>query len=141
MNEFAFVLGCLFVLAVYLWHKGALTMSCKIVRGSPVKPEQLQLRPEVFAFAQMMERRLREKDAARGQSWKEMSVFGLCKAVRIKSSYMQTEIAINTRMADSKPAVDIANFCMMIADVSGQLDIGGDGLAGLNQQPDEWRCA
>lgn len=34
--------------------------------------QQIELRPEVLAFARLMEQRLREKDADKGQSWKTM---------------------------------------------------------------------
>lgn len=103
-----------------------------------------ELRPEVLAFALLMEARLREKDADKGQSWKDKSPFGLSTAALAKASFVQTCIAkpglkstsfagdlpvAKLALEDSKHVVDVANFCMMLADVSGALDIEIEALA------------
>lgn len=102
-----------------------------------------ELRPEVMAFALLMEARLREKDADWGcAGWKEATLFGLSTAALAKASFVQTGIAKNHCVADIKHVVDISNYFMMIADVAGALeapvlerktDNGGVGWVGLDQ--------
>ncbi len=95
-----------------------------------------ELRPEVLAIALLMEARLREKDEDKGQSWKglqpmQLMVHASSKAVRLESLVC----------SDASPsdyvhhAVDLANYCMMIADVAGALETenGGAGWAGLDE--------
>lgn len=82
-----------------------------------------KLRPEIQAFALLMEKRLREKDAEKGQSWKGKTMFGLSTSALAKASFMQSEIAKHQSSTFIKHAVDIANFCMMIADVAGELEL------------------
>lgn len=105
-----------------------------------------ELRPEVMAFALLMEARLREKDADKGQSWKGKSLFGLSTAALAKASFMHSACAINQWNASFEHAVDIANYCMFIADVAGGLeapelerksDNGGVGCVGLDQSRNE----
>ena len=89
-----------------------------------------ELRPEVLAFALLMEERLRERDADKGQTWKEKALFGLSTAALAKASFVQTDIVKNHRIAATKHVVDVANYCMMIADVAGSLLCGNkhDGI-------------
>lgn len=83
-----------------------------------------EIRPEVLAFAWLMEMRLREKDAERGQGWKNKTgqelltptiskLFRIEKAIRYPGSHTQDVV---------KNAIDLGNFCMMIADVAGVLE-------------------
>lgn len=86
--------------------------------------ENLTLRPEVLAFARLMEQRLREKDADKGQGWKDLPAGHLrvamfSKAGRLERAIISQPTEMNECVTD---AVDLANYCMMIADVSGALE-------------------
>jgi len=84
--------------------------------------EKIELRPEVLAFARLMELRLREKDADKGVNWKGMNQDMLL--VGVASKFLQLEASIKhdlPRINHARQAVDLANYCMMIADVSGAL--------------------
>lgn len=101
-----------------------------------------ELRPEVLAFALLMEQRLREKDADKGQRWKQKSIAELGVDVcmmnrRLEIASYQDDSSLTVRVA-----VDHANICMFIADVAGALeapelerkaDGGGPGWAGVDQ--------
>ena len=83
----------------------------------------LELRPEVLAFAMLMEQRLREKDAERGQSWKNMTgkdllTPAISKLFRIEKAIFYPDIHVQDI---GRNAVDLGNYCMMIADVAGTL--------------------
>jgi hypothetical protein len=81
----------------------------------------IELRPEVLAFARLMEQRLREKDAEKGSRWKDLTQDNLL--VCATSAYYRMEDAIHCdQSTDIERAVDLANYCMMIADVAGALD-------------------
>lgn len=94
--------------------------------GEPMPFQVQELRPEVLAFALLMEQRLRDKDADKGQHWKERTIPDL--RVSLLSKVFQMDHSLTNpeyegRQAnDLKHAVDLANFCMMIADVSDGLD-------------------
>ena len=80
-----------------------------------------ELRPEVLAFARLMEQRLREKDADKGAGWKKMSEDALNTHALSKS--IRLEKAVHSGSKDRvQHAVDLANYCMMIADVAGALE-------------------
>ena len=82
----------------------------------------IELRPEVLAFARQMEQRLRDHDAdKRGvASWKTASEGDLI--VHAISKGMQLEQAVRCGFVSrNRHAVDLANYCMMIADVAGAL--------------------
>lgn len=86
---------------------------------------ELELRPEVRAFARMMEQRLREKDADKGQSWKASGAGNLRVAMFSKASRLERGLAGDQLDPECiKHAVDLANYCMMIADVAGALELG-----------------
>lgn len=78
------------------------------------------VRPEVYAFALMMEKRLREKDADKGESWKRMHIQTL--KVKAITKCVQAEKAIMLGYPATTHAVDMANYCMMIADVESARD-------------------
>jgi len=90
-----------------------------------------ELRPEVLAFALLMEERLRQHDADKQQSWKHMERRDLIVHAASKASRMERE------QMDIRHPVDLANYCMMIADVAGALDTsegnGGPGWEALDQ--------
>lgn len=73
------------------------------------------VRREVFLFALMMEARLREKDAEKSNTWKRMSTRAL--KVQAISKCVQAEKSIQLGYPATTHVVDMANYCMMIADV------------------------
>jgi hypothetical protein len=79
------------------------------------------LRPEVLAFAQMMELRLREKDADKGTSWKEKQIIDLTVNVCTAARMIEKNIFPLNDAVSIKALVDMANHCMMLADVAGAL--------------------
>lgn len=81
-----------------------------------------ELRPEVLAFALLMEQRLREKDADKGQGWKDADIGNLQVCVTAKNMSLDTALMYGTNNEAARHAVDIANYCMMIADVAGALE-------------------
>ena len=83
-----------------------------------------ELRPEVLAFALLMEARLREKDADKGQGWKEADIGNLQVCVTAKNMALDRTITYGTNESVALHAVDIANYSMMIADVAGALLCG-----------------
>ncbi len=78
------------------------------------------LRPEVLAFALLMEQRLREKDEERGVSWKFATARDLFPRLMSKAFAVEKASGFED-ITVAKQAVDCANFCMMIADVVGGL--------------------
>ncbi len=78
------------------------------------------LRPEVLAFAYLMERELREHDDREG--WKDCGSGWLME--RLMEEFDELEVAITERFPPrsiGSEAADVANFAMMIADVCGAL--------------------
>ena len=100
--------------------------------SEPMKFQLHELRPEVLAFALLMEQRLAEKDADKGLSWKQWDVPHLKVAMVSKASRMELAMVevqhFNHPLsgATTKHAVDLANYCMMIADVAGALELPVD---------------
>lgn len=84
-----------------------------------------ELRPEVMAFALLMEARLREKDVDRkGNSWKTADADNLLVHATAKTYSIDAALSIRgDEVEAAKHAVDLANYCMMIADVGGVLNI------------------
>lgn len=84
----------------------------------------IELRPEVQAFAQMMELRLRAHDEKKGTSWKKEEAASFLLLTRQRLNALERTLQKKTRTdADSlivaHEASDAANFCMMLADVFG----------------------
>jgi hypothetical protein len=90
--------------------------------GEPMPFQVQELRPEVLAFALLMEQRLREKDADKGQLWKDADIGNLQVCVTAKNMSLDTALMYGTNNEAARHAVDIANYCMMIADVAGALE-------------------
>ena len=113
--------------------------ACRFSFGEPDTAHQSmsfhvqELRPEVLAFALLMEQRLREKDADKGDSWKrkKLAELEVAAGVKLSSAYASNPITA------ARHAIDLANYCMMIADVAGALDTtegnGGPGWEALDQ--------
>ncbi len=94
----------------------------------------MKLRPEVQAFAELMEENLRKHDAPRGpRGWRTDGAASLRR--RLRDELAELDDALLQRQDDgwpdwhgpaiAKEAADVANFAMMIADVCGGL-LGGD---------------
>lgn len=102
--------------------------------NGPMKFHVLELRPEVLAFALMMEARLREKDADKGDSWRDLSAYQLSTHALSSALRLADDVVPENRV---KRAVNVANYCMMIAGVGGALDIAaeldGGVIAGSNR--------
>jgi len=79
-------------------------------------------RPEVIKFAMHMEKVLRENDHKSG--WKNTTLEWLYLCLREEVSELDDVTCMWPRHKDKilKEAVDVANYCMMIADVTGGLD-------------------
>lgn len=86
------------------------------------------MRDEVREFAQTMERRLASKDEERGgNSWKGMTPAALVERLHVAGVDLVAAIdeadtagtpPLSVRLAVITKAADLANFAMMIADVS-----------------------
>lgn len=87
-----------------------------------MKFEIQELRPAVLAYAWLMEKRLREKDAEKSESWKTQSAKNLAVHATSKMLRMEESIRLDFPHSASKHAVDAGNYCMMISDVNGTLD-------------------
>lgn len=90
--------------------------------------ETIQLRPEVLAFVMLMEKRLREKDEDKGQRWKSKDPFDLICDTGLAAHRLRASVTDNNISLTIRHAVDLANFSMFVADVSGALN-GGHEVA------------
>lgn len=75
----------------------------------------------MLAFALLMEERLREKDADKGQSWKLRVLDDLNVRAIEKMTRLDSAISNRKEATAAAQAVDLANYSMMIADVAGAL--------------------
>jgi len=102
----------------------------------PMKFHVQELRPEVLAFALLMEARLREKDADKGQGWKKKTDIDLTVNVCTAARQIEQALFPHKNERSIKALVDMSNHCMMLADVLGALETeenGGDGRAWRDQ--------
>jgi hypothetical protein len=90
----------------------------------------MKLRPEVEAFAQLMEAKLRENDHKGGWSHEEPAYLlermqeeaeELDDAVEPHRFYVPPTCSEGDKWRIGREAADVANFAMMIADVCGAL--------------------
>jgi hypothetical protein len=89
-----------------------------------------QLRPEVLAFAMLMEARMQAKDADKNDQWKTVDEEDLL--VQVSSKTMLLDAAVRGGYdARVRHAVDLANYCMMIADVAGALDCSAEATGSV----------
>ena len=102
--------------------------ACRFTLGEPdsaappMKFVVQELRPEVLAFALLMEQRLRDKDETKGKSWKDMDIDNLRVCAVVKCYQAEQEIHKGDMTATARSVVDLANYAMMIADVAGALE-------------------
>lgn len=98
-----------------------------------------ELRPEVLAFAHLMERQLRANDHKPG--WKGDSAQSLWRRVN-QEAHELGEAVVNREAIDSieagKEAADVANFAMMIADVCGALPSPGAEGDDASKGKEQW---
>lgn len=107
----------------------------------PTSPEMGEWRPEVRAFADLMEAQLRANDHKPG--WKDDTDLDLFERLGQESAELLAALRRNAKrlmwgdswvMEDTVPrvgaeAADVANFAMMIADVCGALKLKENGLS------------
>jgi NTP pyrophosphatase (non-canonical NTP hydrolase) len=77
------------------------------------------VRPKVMAFAQAMEERLAEHDSRPG--WENAPYWFLLSRLIEEIGELAIAMRGATSMSVLREAADVANFCMMIADNSGEL--------------------
>jgi hypothetical protein len=82
-----------------------------------------ELRPEVLAFALMMEARLREKDADKGDGWKRKSLAALRTDLSVK--HVQLNVALDVRKTEgiARALADMGNISMFLVDAHGALPV------------------
>jgi NTP pyrophosphatase (non-canonical NTP hydrolase) len=87
--------------------------------------EVADLRPEVLAFAFLMEQRLSENDDKPGWKgeWPHPLIFRVVDETAELGRAMQETAGETTTFAVGAEAADVANFSMMIADIYGALDL------------------
>ncbi len=78
-----------------------------------------EIRPEVAAFARIMESRLKE-NASRGD-WKAFNFYNLAACLAVNLGHMVRGFQADKTDAVLKSADDTANYAMMIADLDGNL--------------------
>jgi NTP pyrophosphatase (non-canonical NTP hydrolase) len=103
--------------------EGRVTVSNINVPGNTTPPEiQQRWRPEVIAFADAMEAKLRANDYKGG--WESLTPDWL--VARMLQEMGELALAVAGEIGGGEvlyEAADVANFAMMIADVSGELRI------------------
>ena len=83
--------------------------------------DAVKLRPELAAFAEQMERALRRKDDARGDSWRGESYYWLLDRLTEEVEELTREIMGRVTLRPVRiaaEAVDVANFALFIASVA-----------------------
>lgn len=88
--------------------------------------ETIPLRPEVAAFSQLMEKRLQQKDMDKGTRWKSKDPFDLICDTGLAAHRLRCAVTDNDISSTIRLAVDLANFSMMVADVSGALAVDSE---------------
>lgn len=84
----------------------------------------MQLRPEVQAFAELMETKLQEHDATKGPTgWKSAWPAALRYMVQDKFDEFVTAYKSGDRTTVRDKSVDAANLFMMLLDVVGELPV------------------
>jgi hypothetical protein len=88
------------------------------------------IRPEVLAFARLMEAKLREHDPAHPEGWKDAEPFGLATGLHEHAFTLAMRLAAGVTPAQTaRDIADCLNYLMMIADVTGVLEGFRDGEA------------
>lgn len=87
-----------------------------------------EMRPEVLNFAMAMEHKLRKNDRKGKQGWKTYNSEELLERLRQETTELETALrfSLTTPSDILSEAADVANFAMMIADVSGSFKMEGE---------------
>lgn len=91
------------------------------IRALADKPpaDEMELRPEVAAFARLMERELRTNDARRGaEGWKGMTAAELLRMLDVDAAKLRFALGAGDATKAIEQCADVANMAMMIADVT-----------------------
>jgi len=89
----------------------------------------MELRPEVKAFAEAMEAKLRKHDKDRGDSWRDNSTIELYGRLKQEINEFVTAVFTPTEPDHEKRVLDegadAANFILFLVDVCGGLKADG----------------
>lgn len=83
--------------------------------------EELTPRPEVLAFAQAIERRLRKHDHDWGNSWKEVPTGPLMLDLYLKVAKLHDALITHNKERILSAAGSVGAHAMFVADVAGNL--------------------
>ena len=83
--------------------------------------ERRAMRPEVLEFAHLMEKKLRQYDAIRGDNWKNEPPEWLFSRLQDEVKELLHAVMTNNKHHMLIECVDVANFAMMITGVCGFL--------------------
>ena len=87
---------------------------------------EIELRPAVKWFAQLMETKLRARDYRGG--WSGCSIDNLAGQMGEEIEELAEAIGCGRKKCIIEEAVDVANYCMMLADVAqAMVEVQGDG--------------
>lgn len=81
---------------------------------------KIALRPELLAFAEQMEKKLRKNDHKRG--WREQPIEALFRLLKIEVQEFEVADEFFTVAEARNELVDIANFAMMLHDRLGMIE-------------------
>lgn len=88
-----------------------------------MKDKPLKLRPQVRRFAELMELQLRANDHKGG--WQDDSMSALFRRLKEECDELGEAIMYRVSRGEKnvgREAADVANFAMMITDISGELE-------------------
>ncbi len=98
--------------------RGALATEVRALADKP-PADEMELRPEVAAFARLMERELRTNDARRGAAgWKGMTAAELLRMLDVDAAKLRFALGAGDATKAIEQCADVANMAMMIADVT-----------------------
>jgi hypothetical protein len=82
-----------------------------------------EIRPEVVAFARLMEAKLRDHDPGHPEGWQDAEPFGLAASLDEHAFTLALRLAAGVPPAQTaRDIADCLNYLMMIADVTGVLE-------------------
>lgn len=86
----------------------------------PKKPDVVELRPILRAFAEAMELKLRKNDHKKG--WRDLPIEALERMLLLELEEYKVAREFFGPQAARKESVDCSNFCMMLWDRLGMLE-------------------
>ncbi len=78
------------------------------------------IRPELLAFALLLERRLRAHDATKGEGWKRKGAVDHLIGCQASALHLKVQ---NAPERNAQLALDAANRAMFLLDVTGFLEV------------------